>query len=108
MDYPHPYLTCRRVRFYALKDEDAFFEWIKKIDCIASFEGAGPELYLDLKATRLSNDDFHELLALFDRYKIDMTQFQPLLTEENKQWLAGSGSYWHKRIYTTKKIKNPR
>ena len=28
------YLTCKAVKFYTLKDEDAFFEWIKKIKCI--------------------------------------------------------------------------
>jgi len=39
-------LICKRVKFFCLKDEDAFFEWIKRIYCIDKFEGAGNELYL--------------------------------------------------------------
>ena len=31
-------LVCKGVIFYSNKDEDAFFEWIKKIECIDEIE----------------------------------------------------------------------
>jgi hypothetical protein len=36
-------LVCKRVTYYAHKDEDAFFEWIKKIPAIVKFEGVHDE-----------------------------------------------------------------
>src|SRR5271170_7459919 len=78
------YLTCKRVTYYTLQDEDAFFEWIKKIKSIKRFEGACDELYLDLVSDKLPDDDLRELLALFYRYKVDMKQLAQFLTDDNK------------------------
>ena len=66
------YLTCKKVKFYCFKDEDAFFWWIKRIECIKSFEGAGDELYLDLVDRKLNDEDLDDLIGLLHRYKIDM------------------------------------
>src|SRR5436190_4072990 len=41
-------LICKEVKFYALKDEDAFFEWLTKINCITNISAIGDALYLDL------------------------------------------------------------
>ena len=48
-------LTCTSIWYYSRRDEDAFFEWIKKIDCIEEFSGAGRDLYL-----QIITDDLHE------------------------------------------------
>ena len=69
-------LICKGVRFYALKDEDAFFEWIKKIQCIKNTSAAGRELYLHIPSNDISEEDLDDLLALFYRYKINMKQLQ--------------------------------
>src|SRR5205823_3117186 len=66
------YLICKKVNFYSRKDEDLFFEWIKKIDCIDSFKGISDALYLYIACNDLHDHDLRELLALFYRYKINM------------------------------------
>jgi hypothetical protein len=88
------YLTCKRVTFYCLKDEDAFFEWIKKIKCIEKFEGASDELYLDLFDRELDYEDLKELTALLYRYKVPMHQLARFINEKNKS-AAGP---WMKEI----------
>jgi hypothetical protein len=105
------YLTCKQVHFYSYSDEDVFFEWIKKIKCIKSFEGAGDELYLDLVDRKLNEDDLDDLIGLLYRYKIDMKQLAQFLTPENKSWFFDNKkAYWRRRVFglpktNTKRIK---
>jgi hypothetical protein len=93
-------LTCTSVRYYSRKDEDAFFEWIKKIDCIEDIGGAGKELYLYIATNDLHEYDLRELLALFYRYKIDMKQLQIFLNKNNKIWFCDNKkAYWHRCVF---------
>jgi hypothetical protein len=94
------WLTAKKVHFYSYKDEEVFFEWIKKISCIEKFEGCGDELYLDLKRKKLSNKDLDELIGLFYRYKIDMKQLAQFLTPKNKGWFYDNKkAFWHRRVF---------
>jgi hypothetical protein len=77
------YLTCKRVTFYSMLDESIFFEWIKKIDCIEKYEGAGDELYLDLYPKKINYENMKNLIALFYRYNIDMKQLAQLVNDKN-------------------------
>lgn len=83
-DYKN-YLTCKSVNFYHQKDEDAFFEWIEKIDCIESISAAKDELYLDLVDRELTEEEVDELIGLFARYDIDMKQLAKYKTKENQE-----------------------
>lgn len=89
------YITCKRVLFGSQLDEDAFFDWIKKIACIEKFEGAGNELYLDLVGRQLEYEDMKDLIALLYRYKIRMDQLEPLINDKNKAAIEP----WKKHIY---------
>ena len=94
-------LVCKRVRFYSRKDEDVFFEWIKKIECIDTFDGAGDELYLYISSNDLHDNDLRDLIALFYRYKIkNMQQLKKYKNDSNKKWFyENKRSYWHKKIF---------
>ncbi len=81
-------LICKRVRFYALLDEDVFFEWIKRIPSITQFSGVGDEMHLFVTEDEMGPDDVENILALFRRYLIDTHQLRVFLNEENKEWLA--------------------
>ncbi len=96
-------LTCKGVRFYSPKDEDAMFEWIKKINCIDNISGAGDELYLHIASDKLNDNELRELIGLFFRYKIDMKQLKQFKTDDNKEWFATEGSYWFKPIFGSDK-----
>ena len=93
-------LLCKQVKFYARKDEDAFFEWIEKIECIDHTSGAGDELYLHIASDQLHDQDLRDLLALFFRYQIDMRQLSRYLCDDNKKWFYDNKqAYWHKKVF---------
>jgi len=88
------------VRFYARKNEDAFFEWIKKIDCIDEISAAGKELYLHISTDDIHDQDLDDLIGLFYRYKINMKQLQRFLTKDSKKWFYDNKkSFWHRRVF---------
>lgn len=101
-------LICKGITFYARKDEDAFFEWIKKIECVENISGAGDELYLHIVSNELHDYDLRDLLGLFYRYKVDMKQLQRFLSEDNKKWFyeGKAKGYWHKRVFGDLKISD--
>jgi hypothetical protein len=91
---------CTSVRYYSPKDEDMFFEWISRIPCIIKWDGIRDELYLYVKAKKISNENLRELLALFYRYKIDMKQLQIFLNKNNKLWFYDNKkAYWRRRVF---------
>ena len=97
---PEIILVCKSVIFYCLKDEDAFFEWIKKIPSIVKFDGVHDELYLYIKSKKIPDNDLRDLLALFYRYKIDMKQLAMFLNEHNKDWFYGRPKgYWFNKVF---------
>lgn len=99
-------LVCKGVRFGSRKDEDAFFEWIHKIECIDQISAKYDELYLHIASDELHDSDLRDLLALFYRYKIDMKQLARFLTKENKKWFYdNSKAFWHRRVFGIKKVK---
>ena len=95
-------LVCTAVKFYCLKDEDAFFEWIKKIDCIDKTSASGRELYLHIAADDIHDQDLDDLIGLFYRYNIDMKQLARFLTDENKKWFYDNKkAFWHTKVFKT-------
>lgn len=93
-------LVCKTVWYYSQKDEDAFFEWLKKIPCIVDVYGIRDELYLHAKSKRIADQDLRELLALFYRYKVDMKQLEIFLNSKNKKWFyEGGRAYWSKKVF---------
>jgi hypothetical protein len=93
-------LICSAVRFYCKKDEDAFFEWIKKIDCIDRTSAMGRELYLHIVADEIGDQGLDDLIGLFYRYNVDMKQLARFLTDKNKEWFYdNTEAFWHKKVF---------
>lgn len=94
-------LICKAVSYYSSLDEALFFDWIKKIPSIKSYDGKHDELYLHFESNQISDDDLRELLALFYRYKIkNMPQLQIFLHESNHAWFADNKkAFWHKKTF---------
>ena len=96
-------LVCKGIKFYCRKDEDAFFEWLKKIDCIETISGAGRELYLEISSDNIHDNDLRDLVGLFYRYKVNMPQLARFLTNANKGWFYDNKkAFWYKKIFDTK------
>lgn len=93
-----PVLTCRRVWFGALGDELAFHHWLGTIKAIRRIEGVGDAILLHVPR-RLSNTALRELLAVFHRYRIEMSQLAQFESPTNREWFKDPQKYWHKRVF---------
>jgi len=87
------------VRYNSIVEENFFFECLYKIKSIVNIEGAGDELYLDFKNTKISDYELKGLIGLFYRYKVNMEQLQMFISEKNKKWVKDKKAYWHKRMF---------
>ena len=93
-----PVIKCRKIRFYSQLDEAMFFDALKKMSAVRKIEGRGWDLNLSVPS-RLSEKALRDLLALFFRYRIDMRQLAPFLTEKNRAWFHSPETYWFKRVF---------
>jgi CRISPR/Cas system CMR-associated protein Cmr5 small subunit len=96
------FLSIKCATFYSYTDEDLFFDWIKKIPSIIYFEGVGKNLLFYFKSKRIKAQDLRELVALFRRYKIDMSELEIFLNEKNKELFYGGE---HINVYPQKVIQ---
>jgi len=95
-----PNLTCKKVTFYSEGDELSFFKWLDSINCIEKCEGTDDTMYLTVNTKKPSDECLRELLALFHRYKVDMSQLEIFLNEKNKEWFFDrKQAYWHKKVF---------
>jgi hypothetical protein len=75
----HCVIACNKVSIYSAKDEEAFFEWIKKMSCVERIWSDGDTLYLALATHDLDEGHIVNLHALFRRYKIDLKLLKDFL-----------------------------
>ncbi len=95
-----PVLVCKGVIYFSLNDEAAFFEWMKKLKCIKRIDGSGDELWIFLRSKNLSDRSLRDLIAMFYRYKIDMTQLQQFLNPSNAHWFNDKKLWFHKLVFS--------
>lgn len=72
-------IEATRVWYYSKHDESAFFEWLDKLQCVASYEGQGDTLYINIQKKKVDESCLRELLALFYRYNVDLSQLRVLV-----------------------------
>jgi hypothetical protein len=87
-------------------DEDAFFGWLQSIPGVVSVSGQGTELSIRLRSSRMSKVALREFIALYDRYKGNMTELAPFVTPANASWLT-SATPGYKGLLAGKAISNP-
>lgn len=88
------YLDCSGVRFGSQLDEKHLFEWAMEIPGVLRWE----QDTLVVR-TNLSQASLTDLLALFSRYQIPMTQLAQFRTTRNENWFAAPQMYWHSRVF---------
>ena len=92
-------LIASEVLFFSACDENAFFEWLARLDCVAEYYGEGVDLHILLNGVLLDDSSLRELLALFFRYGVEMTNMYVLETHSNRSWFRNPGAYWYTRVF---------
>jgi len=91
-------LVATGVTYYHPNDEAAFFEWLDRIECVASYRGEVRDLFISLKR-RPTRHDLLELLAFFFRYGIDLKQLSQFETKSNRDWFCDAQKYWYRGVF---------
>jgi hypothetical protein len=92
-------LKLTAVRYYSTGDERAFFEWLDRIPCVTSVEGRASTLYLSSYRLTADEDVITELLSLYHRYDIDMSELIAFDRDDVAEWLRNSNAFWYKKIF---------
>lgn len=81
-------LIFKPLKFYSPLDEELFFNWINKIDCIQSYKGIAKELHLIVSSRPITFEEYRNLNGLFTRYKLkNPNQLKRFFcTKENQSW----------------------
>ena len=90
-------LRATDVVYFSVKDEEAFFAWLRNIKCVADFNGVGPNLAIRVQPP--ADTDLRELIALFFRYNIDRRQLAQFLNPQNASWFRDTTAYWHAAVF---------
>ncbi|MBI3518512.1 MAG: hypothetical protein HY062_04035 [Bacteroidetes bacterium] len=93
-------LECKKVVFYSELDEISFVERINSISCIQSWEGINTSIILHIKTKTISDNCLRELISLFHRYKVEMSQLSLFLNKKNKTWfMDNEKAFWYKQVF---------
>jgi hypothetical protein len=87
------------VTYYHENDEATFFGWLDRMEVVSDYEGRGTALLIRLARTP-TDDDLWELLALHQRYGIDMRQLASFQTAANAEWFCAPDTYWHQAVFS--------
>lgn len=79
-------LAASRTTFFSPGDENAFFLWLRTIECVGPYYGDGPDLLIPVESKVVNDESLRELLALFWRYNINMGQLKVFETACNRNW----------------------
>jgi hypothetical protein len=88
-------LVATAVSYLSDGDETSFFEWLRRIKCVADVRGEGRSLFIEL-SNPPTDDDLRELIGLFYRYDIDMRQ---LARFSERDWVRNPDAFWHQRVF---------
>lgn len=91
-------LVATEVVYYSPLDENAFFQWLDKIGCVARYEGRGSDLTISL-SREPDDDELRELIALFYRYGVDMRQLAIFGEGRARAWFRKRGMFWHDAVF---------
>lgn len=92
-------LECVSVEFYSAEDENAFFNWLKALNCVEKIHGKGLSILINTEES-VDDDCLRELLAIFYRYKIDMAQLSVFRNKTNEDWFYNNKqAYWYNKVF---------
>jgi|SRR5687767_14732795 hypothetical protein len=95
-------ITVRGPRYYSSRDEEQFFSWLESIGCVQSVGGSGVDLEIILAARRIGQRDLLEMVAIFQRYKLNMRPLA-LLDTRRVDWFRNPNAYWYQKVFGARK-----
>lgn len=92
-------LAAISVSYYSRHDEDCFFHWLGRMECVTKFYGRGKVLLIVIDRASVTRVELMELLGFFHRYGLDMKQLREFDWSEFSDWFRDENAYWHDRVF---------
>ncbi|MEV6255828.1 hypothetical protein AB0L97_21495 [Nocardia sp. NPDC051911] len=87
------------VTYYSPEDEAAFFGWLDKIACVESYYGRVRTLYLTIDLEAVDEGGLCEIVALYRRYNIDLSELRVLGAGRVGPWFSDPDRWWHEGVF---------
>jgi len=97
-----PVLRCKSVWFFSAGDEKAFFGFAEGIKAVREVSGEGDEILLQV-VSRPSQASLRDLIALFYRYDIEMSQLRQFRSTSNRRWFQDPQKFWFEKVFRNDK-----
>jgi len=91
-------LTCKRVRFFSIGDEAAFFGFAGGIKAVRDVTGVRDEIVL-IVVPRPSEASLRDLIALFHRFSVDKGELRQFCSAKNRRWFRDPRAFWFKKVF---------
>lgn len=95
-------LEAKGVVYYSQHDEQCFFDWLNRMDCVTGYSGRGDVLCITVDRDKVTSSELRDLLGFFYRYRISMRQLQVFDWPQFSEWFPRPGKYWHHRVFRAK------
>jgi len=82
--------------FYSVGDKEHFFQWLYSLRGYKNVVGAGRELCITFRRSKLSQKDGSELVAIFSRYRLEKKVLRGLLGPASR-W--SRGLHWFGEVF---------
>lgn len=94
-------LFVTSLTFYSQVDESFFFNWLNVIAGIIEVSGVRDTIIIDV-VSNINDDSLRELIALFTRYGLDLSQLRKFVSDSNARWFDDPMMFWHSLVFDGK------
>lgn len=94
-------LLTKLPTFFSDIDEESLFNWLTRLEAVRETRGEGRFLRIQVATEQLEEDSLRELIALFKRFDLDMTELQKLDLPPFSAWFRNPNTYWHDQVFKT-------
>lgn len=92
-------LVASEVRYFSQGDEDNFFKWLSRIKIIKNLIYKHKDVIIELESQLIDDEDLEELIAIYLRYKLDLSQIAQFRHDGNQEWFANKKKLWYKKVF---------
>lgn len=92
-DTSHGMLVAASVSYRTSNDERAFLDWLYRIEGVDRVQSAGGDVRVHVRRD-IDEPALRDLVALFFRYGVDLTQIPKVFSVDAHAWLLDRSGYW--------------
>lgn len=85
--------------YFSQGDEDSFYGWLNRIDCVAKVKGEADGLHISIREKGMNIANLEELIGLFHRYGIDKRQLAQFENSKNTTWFRDKDKFWYRDVF---------